>query len=417
MAGSAVTFSTTPAQVGAPPVPSSAVSPGEVWSRPRQVPVVRADLPPAAPLADLTVIDVSTFLAGPFTSSLLADFGASVVKVEPPRRDPYSVFTIAYAAVNQAKSIGYLDLRTEQGRAALLDLLSGTDVLVDNLRPAAADRLGLSDDVLAEAGGPGLVRASVSAFGRSGPFADLPGFDPVLQALSGMSAAQGGDDEPTATSSPVVDAATGALTAVGVLAALIARESHGHGQHVTTSLAGTSTLLELAELTAYEGRPPAARGGRDYRGATPEHRYYATTDGWLAVAAVSPAQRTALARVLGIEADDLATSTVEAEITFASRTTECWLETLGTAGVPAAAVVPRDGGLHDPELIAEEFSHIIRESEFGRFRITRGFHLDLRRGSVPAAQGWSHAEQVLADAGMLHPGFEVLDKEEEGSAS
>ena len=416
MPGPAITFSTIPARVGSPPIPFSAVPPGEVWPEPRRSPAVQDDPAPAAPLADLTVVDISTFLAGPFTSSLLADLGASVVKVEPPRGDPYSVFTIAYAAVNQAKSIGYLDLRSEQDRTALLDLLSDTDVLVDNLRPAAADRLGLSDDVLSGAGGPGLVRASVSAFGRNGSFADLPGFDPVLQALSGMSAAQGGDDEPTATSSPVVDAATGALTAVGVLAALIAREAHGHGQHVTTSLAGTSTFLELAELTAYEGRPPMARGGRDYRGPAPEHRYYATSDGWLAVAATSPTRRAALTQVLRIRADDPAGFTVEAEATFATRTTENWLEILGTAGVPAAAVVPRDGGLHDPELVAEEFSHIIRESEFGRFRITRGFHRDLRRGSAPAAQGWPHAEQMLTQVGTLHPGFEVLGQEKEGNA-
>ncbi|MDN5916548.1 MAG: CoA transferase, partial [Pseudonocardia sp.] len=260
MPGVPVRLPENPGEIRYPGGPDHTVTKDEVWPG-----VVPAD--PAGPTADrplegLRVVDLSTFLAAPFASTLLADLGAEVVKVETMGGDPYRVFSASYAAVNQAKTVGGLDLASPPGRAALLRLAGEADVLVDNLRPASMARLGLDDAVLTTAG-PRLVRCSVSAFGRSGPFAELPGFDPVLQALSGLSAAQGGAGDPVATTAPVVDVATGALAGLGALAALVARDRTGRGQHVTASLAATSTFLQLEELTTYGGRgAPGAGGGR-----------------------------------------------------------------------------------------------------------------------------------------------------------
>src|SRR6201999_3971798 len=130
---------------------------------------------------------------------------------------------------------------------------------------ASMDRRGLGEAVLAPAF-PRLVRCSVSAYGRTGPFADLPGFDPVMQARSGMMLAQGGTGDPVASVAPVHDVATAALAALGILAALFARAGTGLGQHVTASLAGSSVFLQSGELTSFAGRPAAQSGGVDFPG-------------------------------------------------------------------------------------------------------------------------------------------------------
>lgn len=322
----------------------------------------------ALPLAGLRVIDLSTFLAGPFTGSVLADHGAEVVKVESPAGDPYRTYSAAYAAVNHAKSGITLDLRQPEGRAELLRLVADADVLVDNLRPTSLDRLGLGADVLAAAN-PTLVRCSVSAYGRTGAWADLPGFDPVVQALSGLMTAQGGAGEPVASTAPVHDAATGTLAAFGVLAALLNRAHSGRGQHVTTSLAAASTFLQSAELTSFAGRPPAAEGGPDFAGPNPCHRLHRAKDGWLATAATTAAQRQAMLLALGhADVDERALAA-----TMLGRPVAEWVDILAAHGVPACPVLAADGELHDPFLVANDFSHIVRDPVLGRLRVVRAY--------------------------------------------
>jgi crotonobetainyl-CoA:carnitine CoA-transferase CaiB-like acyl-CoA transferase len=334
--------------------------------------VTRAQAQPgtgdALPLAGLRVIDLSTFLAGPFTGSVLADHGADVVKVESPAGDPYRTYSAAYAAVNQAKSGITLDLRQPEGRAELLRLVADADVLVDNLRPASLDRLGLGVDVLAAAN-PALVRCSVSAYGRTGAWADLPGFDPVVQALSGLMTAQGGAGEPVASTAPVHDAATGTLAAFGVLASLLARSRSGRGQHVTTSLAASSTFLQSAELTSFAGRPPTAEGGTDFAGPDPCHRLHRAQDGWLATAATTPAQRQAMLLALGHPDPDEPAMAA----TMAGRPVAEWVDFLTAHGVAACPLLAAEGELHDPFLVANDFSHIVRDPVLGRLRVVRAY--------------------------------------------
>jgi crotonobetainyl-CoA:carnitine CoA-transferase CaiB-like acyl-CoA transferase/acyl-CoA thioesterase len=372
-------------------VPAAAIWPAAAVDRP-----VPAGPPPVRPLIGLRVVDLSTFLAAPLVAALLADMGAEVVKVETPSGDPYRIFGTSYAAVNQAKTVGALDLRDDAARAGLVALLREADVLVDNLRPASAARLGLGDDVLAGAGDR-LVRCSVSAFGRSGRYADRPGFDPVLQALSGLAHAQGGADLPVATTAPVIDVATGVLGAFGVLAALYARGRTGRGEHVTVSLAATSTFLQSAELTTYPGRPEPAVGGRDHPGPSPTHRYHRAADGWLAVAATDPDQEAALFAVLGV-AD---AAGIEAAI--ASRPVGDWVNALAARGVPACPVLSRDGALRDPFLEQNAFSHVVRVPELGRVRVVRGY-ADWPGGPQPAvARGWPRTAGLIGRAVPFAP--------------
>jgi len=327
------------------------------------------------PLAGLRIVDISTFLAAPFASAVLADFGAEVVKVEPPAGDPYRVFSVSFVAVNQRKHMVALDLHHEDGRAALLDLVGRADVFVDNLRPASLARLGLDEDALTSAN-PMLVRASVSAFGHEGSWAELPGFDPILQVLSGLATAQGGGGDPVTTTAPVHDVATGAITAFGVIAALVARTRRGFGQRVATSLTATSTFLQSAELTSFDGRPPPLVGGVDFAGPSLAHRYYQAVDGWLAVAATTEAQLAGLRRTTGgalssTSSDSEAAARLEAVL--ASETVEHWVTELSIRGVPACRVLGRYRPLDDEFLVENEFSHVVDDPVLGRLRVARGY--------------------------------------------
>jgi crotonobetainyl-CoA:carnitine CoA-transferase CaiB-like acyl-CoA transferase len=392
-----VRLSASPGRVRYLPASEHLVPAARLW--PRRTRPAPSGPPPGRPLAGLRVVDLSTFLAAPFASALLADHGAEVVKVERPAGDPYRVFTASYAAVNQAKTVGTLDLRDPAARRTFLKIIGEADVLVDNMHASALEQLGLGDAEIAAAAAA-LVRCSVSAFGRSGPHADLPGFDPVLQSLSGLAAAQGGAGQPVPTSAPVHDIGTGVLAAFGVLAALYERAGGGTGQHVTVSLAATSGFLQAAEMTGFPGRPPAAVGGPDFPGPTLTRRLYQAADGWLAVAATTPEQVSALLTVTVVaDAGGLAEA-------FAARSVEHWLTALAGHDVPACPVIERDLALCDPELGDVGLTHVVRDPQIGRLRVVRTY-AD-RAGGTPdaSAGGWQRrVAAVLHSAGSLSEPF------------
>jgi crotonobetainyl-CoA:carnitine CoA-transferase CaiB-like acyl-CoA transferase len=312
--------------------------------------------PPGArgslPLAGVAVVDASSFLAGPMVSAVLADFGADVVRVEPVGGDSYRNFSLAFLAVNQRKRGAVIDLKQPDGIEALHALLARADVFVENLRPRALAPLALEDDATSPRF-PRLVHCSVSAFGRAEAFADLPGFDPIFQCLNGMAAAQGAEGEPIVCPAPVNDVATGALGALGCLAALFRRQAAGRGQRVWVSLAASSTFIQSGEFTTWAGSPPTPRGDLLFRGPGHGHRYHQCRDGWIAVAAVSEALRAQLAAALGV--DDLA----DAAGVLRGHTVASATRLLNTHGVPACRVVPRHRPLRDPFLMDNGFSHLV----------------------------------------------------------
>ncbi|KAI8999728.1 CoA-transferase family III domain-containing protein, partial [Hyaloraphidium curvatum] len=188
-------------------------------------------------LSHLRVVDCATFIAGPSTSTLLADFGASVVRIEPPWGDPWrgAAFGISgaypYDTTNRNKRCISLDLKRPEAREVLRRLVKGADVFVTNALPSSRERMGI-DYASLSALNPRLIYASVSAYGERGPEADAPGFDPqAYWARSGMlsilrtSPIPGTGDHPTAVS-----------LVAGVLLALYNRERTGKGSHVSTAL-------------------------------------------------------------------------------------------------------------------------------------------------------------------------------------
>jgi crotonobetainyl-CoA:carnitine CoA-transferase CaiB-like acyl-CoA transferase len=206
-------------------------------------------------LKDITVIECSTFVTGPYATALLADLGARVIKIEsPPEGDPYRYFapdphfSFNFAHLNRNKESLVLDLKAAKGREICLALLRQSDVFVENFRPGTAARLGLGYEAL-RALNPRLVYCSISAFGQSGPYVDKPGFDTLGQAVSGLLSLLTDPGEPKVMGMALSDYVTGLSAGYGILGALLGREQSGNGCRVETSLL-QATLSFIGETAA-----------------------------------------------------------------------------------------------------------------------------------------------------------------------
>ncbi|MGI9595538.1 MAG: CoA transferase [Acidimicrobiales bacterium] len=230
----------------------------------------------AGPLTGLRVIDLASFIAGPVVSRHLGMLGADVIKVEPPTGDPFRGIGPMFNSWNQAKRSITLDLQTENGRAELHRLAATADAVVENFRPGVSSRLGCDQATLRSIN-PDLVFLSSPGYGLDETMADRPAFDPLVQALGGFMAAQGGVQasgdgaEPVFLSVPIHDVMTPMIGAFGVVAGWWQRgrpaEVGGGGaQHVRTSLAQSTMAAQAAEYTRFAGRPAPALGGFDFPG-------------------------------------------------------------------------------------------------------------------------------------------------------
>ncbi len=206
-------------------------------------------------LADITVIECSTFVTGPYAAALLGDLGARVIKIEsPPDGDPYRYFASDpffspnFAHLNRNKESLVLDLKAKKGRGICAELVRRADVFVENFRPGTAERLGLGYETL-RSKNRGLVYCSISAFGQTGPYADKPGFDTLGQAMSGLLSVLTDIDEPKVMGIALSDYVTGLSAGYGILGALLARQKRGEGSRVETSLL-QSTLSFIGETAA-----------------------------------------------------------------------------------------------------------------------------------------------------------------------
>ncbi len=279
----------------------------------------------AGPLAGLRVIDCSTVLAGPYCTMLLGDLGAEVIKVEPPEGDSTRGWgppwvgpanddgrrTAAYyLAVNRNKRGLRLDLKTPDGAAILRRLLERGDVLVENFRVGGFARLGFDDDTL-RALNPALVHLAISGYGPTGPAADRPGYDFVVQATSGLMSITGMPDAegggPTKVGVAISDVVSGMLGAVGVLGALVGRErdvgpAPGLGQRIDISLLGSTlaSLVNQAQNAFVTGVAPG-RLGNAHPNIVP-YETFATADGAIAIAVGSERQWPRLCGALDLAA-------------------------------------------------------------------------------------------------------------------
>ena len=206
-------------------------------------------------LAGLRVVEVGQYVAAPFAATLFADQGADVVKVERPGGDPYRRDPARYAAWNRGKTSVELDLATEAGRSEARDYIDGADLLIENLRPGAMERLGLPLGELRSLQ-PGLVTCSISAYGGTGPSRDDPGWEPLVQARAGAQQGLFTGDRPVWLPFPMASVAAALLAVLGSGAALVKRETTGYGQHVETSLLEALMFLNAGPLFHRPRHPP-----------------------------------------------------------------------------------------------------------------------------------------------------------------
>jgi crotonobetainyl-CoA:carnitine CoA-transferase CaiB-like acyl-CoA transferase len=262
------------------------------------------------PLAGVRVLEFSHVIAGPFAGLQLQQLGAEVIKVEPPADGDYlgklPHGQRAYMAMNGAKTVQRIDLKTDAGRDQALALLADSDVLIDSFRPGALTRLGLDYERLA-ATHPRLIWCSISGFGSQQPgFSQLGAYDHVMQALTGIALQTGHDgDPPIKVGFPLVDTAVGLLALNAVLAALLQRAQSGRGQYVEISMwrAALQLMYPMAcELLTTEVESPRVGNG-GYTGS-PGSDFFACSDGWIALGANTPAQLARAAAAAGVAVPD-----------------------------------------------------------------------------------------------------------------
>ena len=246
----------------------------------------------AGALDHLLVLDLTSHLSGPYCAMLLADHGAEVIKIEPPKGDsargmpPFiNGESAPFMTWNRNKRSVVLDLKQADDKAALLQLIDRADILVENYRPGVLDRLGLGWAALHQRN-KRLILASISGFGQTGPYSARGGFDLITQAMSGLMSTNGpADGPPHRLPIAISDVTAGMFLAFGVLAAVEARHRTGEGQHVETSLLEAATSLAVYESAHYfaTGTRPD-RIGQAHRGSSP-YQCFQTTDGYITIGA------------------------------------------------------------------------------------------------------------------------------------
>jgi len=246
--------------------------------------------PSTAPLSGVRVVDLTSVLMGPFATQTLAEFGAEVIKVEPPEGDlvrgigpmRHAGMGAIFINANRGKKSVVLDLKTAFGRDALLRLAATADVFAYNLRPQAMDRLGLGRDVL-RAANPRLILAGMFGFARGGPYSALPAYDDIIQGASGIAhlagLASGG--APAYAPFALADRATGLSAVNHVLAALLARERTGEGCAIDVTMFETMTRIALLDHLQGETFVPAEGPTGYARHLSRYRKPYATRDGWV----------------------------------------------------------------------------------------------------------------------------------------
>src|SRR6058998_1186559 len=294
------------------------------------------------PLDGIAVVDLTSYIAGSYAGMMLADMGARVTKVEALAGDSFRELPGFYGWNRGKRSIA-VDLKTPAGCQIVEQLAERSDVFMENMRPGVADRLGVGYERL-HALNPRLVYSSVTAFGSTGPYIDRPGFDPLLQAMSGMMTLQGFGGPPQYLRIAITDYYTAALAAQAILAALFVRERSGRGQRVETSLLHGSLALQSGNVVDFLGKPTIFR-------VNPTYRLYQAGDGqWFFLACGNQSFWVKLCKVLDMNelADDprfaswlLRLDNSEAllpllESRFASEARAHWLEVLAAHDIPAA---------------------------------------------------------------------------------
>ena len=394
----------TPAVIGrGAPLPGEHTT--EVLGEPRFVPGApgTGGPPPQRPLDGITVIEFATIIAAPLSTSMLADLGARVIKVETIDGDPYRHLIAGgtpTAKTTAGKSSICLDLKNDDGRRIARELVRTADVVVFNTRPGVAERLGLGEKEL-RAENAGLVYVSLTGYGRHSPGANRPATHPCAGAASGGAAFQAGSavTAPCDTLAEVremsrqlmraneanPDPNTSAVAAAAVLVALLARERFGIGQAVYVNMIAANMYANADDALAYDGKPVRTPCDDEHLGFGAGYRLYRAADGWVFLAVASDAEWRRCWEAIERPdlADDLRFATTVTRRTndaalaaemagvLGRRPAHVWEERFiaaSVAGMRADATTPGPFFAHDAQVLANDFAPLCTHTRFGTHR-------------------------------------------------
>lgn len=378
---------------------------------------------PHGPLTGIRVLDASRVLAGPFCGQVLGDLGAEVIKVErpgsgddtrawgPPFAGPLSAY---FLSCNRNKRGITLDLSRPEGAQLFQELVRKSDIVLENFRAASAAKLGLSPDRLLKIN-PRVIVCSISGFGRTGPWSDLPGYDFAIQALSGLMSITGPvEGPPCKVGVAVTDVLTGLHAAVAVLACLHARQASGHGYAIDLALldCAVAAQVNLAQAYLTSGEVPARQGNAHLQ--IVPYQLFPTADGWLVLAIGNDGQWQSYCRVA--ERRDLATDPRFAnnqlrvanravlipliEAAMRGRSTVEWEQLLIAAGVPHAPVWNYAELFAHPQATARGLKLTVRDPDGKPVELV-GPPFQIQGATLPAAKAppalGQDTEQVLGE--------------------
>ncbi len=375
-----------------------------------------------APLDGVRVLDLSRVLSGPYCTLTLGDLGAEIVKIEEPTRgddirgmlisEKLGLSTYFLGLNRNKKSVG-LDIRTPEGREIILDLARKSDVVVENFRAGVMERNNLGYDTIAEIN-PTIIYCAISGYGRDGPDKDRPGYDPVVQAESGLMSLTGEPDrDPVRTGISLIDIMTGMFAGQAVLAALYEREQSGQGQFIDVPLFDTSVnMLSQAATTYLADGTVMGRVGNSNLNAMPVG-VFQTTSGAFTLAMTTDRQferfcNEVLEQPALLEDPDFKSNALRVDNRerleailveiFATGPREQWLERCASAGIPAGPIRDVAEALESPEVAGRNLITEAMHSGAGRVRMVRSpmhFSRTPTVDPVGAPLLGEHTEEVL----------------------
>ena len=376
------------------------------------------------PLEGFRIVDLTSVISGPLATMILADQGADVIKVETPRGGDFTRasanrrggFSASFVNNNRNKRSIALDLKNPKGYEALMAIVAGADVFIQNFRPGVVERIGIGEEAV-RAARPDIVYVSISGFGHRGPLARRPVYDPLIQAISGLTTVQAGSDEmrPRLVRTILPDKLTGVTASQAVTAALLARERTGSGQHVWVSMLDSVIAFlwasDMGSQTFVGDELPqqAAQSFIDL--------IYETSDGYISVAVQTDKQWRGLTEALDrpewlddprfrtqelrqVNIDDRLSLTQEVLKTNSSAH---WLARLEAADIPCVPVLTRNQMIGNEQIAANGIVIETEHPDAGRLRQARPAALFSETPTAaprPAPRLGADAEEVLGEAGF-----------------
>jgi len=376
----------------------------------------------SGPLTGFRILDLSAVISGPLATMWLADQGAEVIKVETLQGDIVrhtgagdGGITPVFVSANRGKRSIAVNLKTEEGLALVKRLVTESDVLVQNFRPGAIDKLGLGYEAV-RAIKEDIVYVSISGFGETGPYANKRVYDPVIQALSGLADIQADREtgRPKMIRTIIPDKTTALTAAQAITAALLSRERSGKGQHVRISMIDATIALIWPE-----GMAGLTRVGHEdkYGPALAQDLIFQTTDGYITAGAVSNLEWQGMCRALDRQEwlDDDRFNTpagrvknvkerlaLTGEVLLTDSST-AWLEKLDAEGVPCAPVLTRRELIDHEQIVSNQILTVFEQAPLGKVRQPRPaarFSETPSKIAGPAAKLGEHTREVLTEVGF-----------------